>query len=140
MNMPWRTFCDYDPHANPKDAAKYPALHRAYVRTELLIFALLAFFVVHTCLWLLRSLVHVLQYGRHQRLTSEQRAVRIFSATHRGFHAVAVVSLLGLSATGLVMKHGSQEWLERIARYPRAGFACSCTGILSSARSPCCLP
>lgn len=110
-----RNFADYDPHADPKNAEKYAGLHTAYERMEFVIFALLAFFFVHTCLWLVRSLVHVLQHGRHRRLKTSRQAIIRFSRSDRAFHAAAIFSLLGLAASGLVIKYDDQSWARHLA-------------------------
>ena len=111
-----KNFADFDPHADPKNAEKYPELHQAFGRMEILIFSLLAFFFVHTCLWLLRSLVQVLQHGRDRRLKTNQRAIIRFTRVDRLFHGTAIFSLLGLSATGLVLKYDDQRWTNAVAK------------------------
>ncbi len=110
-----KNFADYNPHANPKNGEKYASLHSDYERMETVIFALLVFFFVHTCLWLVRSLVHVLQHGRHRRLKTSRQAIIRFSRVDRLFHATAILSLLGLSATGLAMKYDEQPWTNAVA-------------------------
>ena len=49
------SFVKYDPHANAKDSAHYPALHYASVFMNLLLSGVLGFFALHTILWFLRT-------------------------------------------------------------------------------------
>lgn len=109
-------FSAFDPHVNFKDAENYPRLHGMHARIEGLIFVVLVFFGIHTCLWLLRSLVQVLKYGRHKRLTSDQRAIRRYTPLDRIFHATVILSLMGLAATGLPLKYSEQDWAQTVAR------------------------
>lgn len=108
-------FSNFDPHAYYKDAEKYPLLHSVYVVMESVIFALLIFFGFHTVLWLLRSLVHVLWFGRHKRLASDQRAIIRFSKLHRAFHFTVILSLMGLAVTGLHLKYSDHTWAQKVA-------------------------
>ncbi len=108
-------FADFDPHANYKDAQHYPGLHSVHAWIETLIFAALIFFGVHTFLWLLRSLVHVLRFGRHKRLASDQRAIIRFSLVYRAFQFLIVVSLMGLALTGLLLRYSNLAWVQRVA-------------------------
>jgi len=49
-------FAEYDPHADPKDAKKNPALYYSARFMSFLMMGVFLFFGVHTGLWLLRSL------------------------------------------------------------------------------------
>jgi len=50
------SFTDYRPHAEPRDASKFPQLHAVYLFMTTLLVAVFAFFGLHTLLWLLHSL------------------------------------------------------------------------------------
>lgn len=111
-----QNFSDFDPHANHKDAENYPTLHHIYAGTEAVIFGILVFFGIHTVLWLFRSAVHVLQYGGHKKLASDQHAIIRFSRKQRVFHFTMIISLMGLAVTGLAAKHSHQEWAQTVVQ------------------------
>jgi 5-methylcytosine-specific restriction endonuclease McrA len=49
-------FTNYQPHAEPRDAAKYPSLHATWVLMTVLLAGVFGFFGIHTLLWFFRSL------------------------------------------------------------------------------------
>ncbi len=107
-----QNFSDFDPHANHKDAENFPLLHGVYVAAWTLIFGFVVFFGLHTLVWILRSLIHVLQYGRHKRLTSDKWAIKRLSRKQRVFQFTVMISLLGLAISGLTVKYSHQEWAQ----------------------------
>jgi hypothetical protein len=48
-------FVSYQPHADARNAKRYPGLHYSAVFMNLLLGGVLAFFALHTLLWLIRS-------------------------------------------------------------------------------------
>ena len=54
-----KNFTQFDPHADHKNAEKYPTLHRLFT-THGLFLAFFLFFVIHAFLWFVRSFVAVL--------------------------------------------------------------------------------
>lgn len=48
-------FITYQPHADPHDGNRYPALHGAAIFMNLLLAGVLGFFLLHTLLWFIRS-------------------------------------------------------------------------------------
>jgi hypothetical protein len=48
-------FVKYDPHADAHNAAKFPILHYATVFMNVLLWGAMAFFVLHTILWFIRT-------------------------------------------------------------------------------------
>ncbi|MFH1919550.1 MAG: ammonia-forming cytochrome c nitrite reductase subunit c552 [Planctomycetota bacterium] len=109
-------FCDFNPHADHRDAERYPLLHYTHLGMELLIFSVFTFFGVHTLLWFVRSLVHVRRHGRPVRLAVGSPAYVRFEPIHRVLHAIVIVSFLGLALTGLPLKYSDQAWAGILAR------------------------
>ena len=109
-------FCNFLPHANPRDAERYPVLHAVRLAMEILIFSVFAFFGVHSVLWFLRSLIHVARHGRPRRLTPGATAYVRFEPTPRIFHVILVVTFLGTALTGLPLRYSDQHWAQGLAR------------------------
>lgn len=49
------SFVTYQPHADPHDGKRYPALHGAAIFMNLLLAGVIGFFLLHTVLWFIRS-------------------------------------------------------------------------------------
>lgn len=104
-------FCDFDPHADHKDRAKYPVLYAVYHWTTEPLNLAFGLFLLHAVLWFLRSFVHALRYGRHQILRTEQEVAFVrFGTIRRSVYAILLVCFLGLTLTGLPLKFGEQAW------------------------------
>ena len=54
-------FVKYEPHANPRNFRKFPILYSIRLFMVLLITCVMTFFVLHSVLWLIRSLVEKVQ-------------------------------------------------------------------------------
>ncbi|MHC4406254.1 MAG: cytochrome b/b6 domain-containing protein, partial [Planctomycetota bacterium] len=111
-----RNFCDFNPHADHMDAERFPVLHGVYLAMEILIYSVFAFFGIHAILWFARSLVHVWRHGRPRRVTATAVAYVRFEPVHRVFHAIVIVSFLGLALTGLPLRYSDQPWAQNLAR------------------------
>ncbi len=103
-------FSRFDPHADHKNAEKYPALYGVYSVTHTLFYAFMAFFVIHGSLWFLRSFIIVLRQGRHRTLVAGRHVIQRFTPANRLIYVTLLVALLGLTATGLPLKYSSQQW------------------------------
>ena len=108
-------FTAFDPHANPKDQAKYPALYRAYHWTENVLLVLCGLFLLHAAPWYARSLTHRLRYGRHRTYATQQYAIVRFRPSQRAVYGLMVLSSIGLALTGLPLKYGHQSWARDVA-------------------------
>ncbi len=108
-------FCDFQPHADPHNAQRSPLLFAVRLAMEILIFGVFAFFGVHSLLWFLRSLVHVIRHGRPRRLVPGSAAYVRFAPLHRIVHVVVIVSFLGLALTGLPLRYSTQAWARTIS-------------------------
>ncbi len=114
-------FGDFHPHADHKEWGQHPVLHGVYVGMEILLYSVFGLFGLHTVAWFLRSLIHMLQHGRPQRLAAGQRAYIRFEPIHRILHVIVIVSFLGLALTGLPLKYSDQLWAQNLA-YVLGGF------------------
>jgi cytochrome b subunit of formate dehydrogenase len=109
-------FAAFDPHANYKDAASYPRLHRAHELIDVFTIAVLLFFMVHAVLWILRSLIQVLQSGRHRTASADDAAIVRFSRPQLAIRFAVMLSLFGLVTTGLLIKYADSSWAQSVGR------------------------
>jgi cytochrome b subunit of formate dehydrogenase len=109
-------FANFDPHANPKDEARYPTLHAIAAQTENAIYILFGLFFLHAVFWFTRSLIQTLRFGRHRRLREAQTAFVRFTSAQRLFYLLMIVSFLGLTLTGMPLKYSTQGWARGLAR------------------------
>ena len=76
-------FLDFDPHADPTDSERSPALFRAYVGLVALLVTVFAVFGTHSLAWFCRSLIDVLKNGRPARLVPGEIAYVRFKPAQR---------------------------------------------------------
>lgn len=108
-------FVDFDPHADHRDPARNPVLYWVYLGLMTLIVSVFGFFGLHSLLWFVRGLLHVVKHGRPKGLTPGTAAYRRFGPFHRAAHAVMLVCFLGLALTGLPLKYSHSEWAKTLA-------------------------
>jgi cytochrome b subunit of formate dehydrogenase len=108
-------FTKFDPHANFKDAARFPTLHGIYSWIQYPLNFLFTCFLGHAFLWFVRALIDRIQHGGHVTLASEQYALPRFGSTQRVLYAALIVAFLGLTLTGLALKHSNYYWGQRLA-------------------------
>jgi len=109
-------FAKFDPHADYKDAARYPKLHSLYGWFQISINVLFIFFLLHAFFWFVRALVDRLQHGGHTTLVSDQYFLPRFGPILRATSAVLIVAFVGLTASGLALRYSDQEWGQWLAR------------------------
>jgi cytochrome b subunit of formate dehydrogenase len=109
-------FTDFDPHANFKDAARYPKLHGLYNGIKYTANIFFACFLLHAFFWFVRALIHRLQYGGHATLVADQYALPRFGPIHRASYAALILAFFGLTATGVAIKYSGQDWGRSIAQ------------------------
>ncbi len=109
-------FSQFDPHADHKDAARYPTLHFIYSLTHGLFLAFFLFFVVHAFLWFVRSFVAVLRGGRHRTLVAGQYVLVKYRPKNRILYMTLLLSFLGLTFTSLPLKYSSQRWAQAFVK------------------------
>jgi cytochrome b subunit of formate dehydrogenase len=103
-------FTEFDPHANFKDAARYPTLHAIYVGIQYTVNILFLCFLLHASLWFIRAFVHRLQHGGHATLVADQYALPRFGPLLRTQYAALIVAFFGLTASGIALKYSDQDW------------------------------
>ena len=112
-----RNFSEFNPHANYKDAKSFPRLHSIHVWIEIFTITVLLFFMVHAVLWILRSLVHVLQHGGREQTSTDDVAIIRFSKPQLVLRFVIMFAMLGLAITGLLIKYADYRWSQIAAGY-----------------------
>ena len=103
-------FTAYDPHANFKDAARYPTLHSVYEWINFCFNVIFAFFAFHAFAWFVRAFVERLQYGGSPTLVTGQYALPRLGRIHQVTYAALSIAFLGLTLTGLALKYSNQSW------------------------------
>jgi cytochrome b subunit of formate dehydrogenase len=110
-------FTDFDPHANFKNAERYPKLHAVYGGVSFTVNILFAGFLLHAFLWFIRALVFRLQYGGHATLVADQYALPRFGPIGWAPYLALIVAFFGLTVSGLALKYSDQnlgQWLAQI--------------------------
>jgi cytochrome b subunit of formate dehydrogenase len=110
-----RQFAGYLTHATHKDSTKYPILYYTFLFMTLLLLGTLAFFTLHTLLWLPRSFKLALERRRHPK-PADEPYVRRFRPYHRWLHLIVILSFFGLALTGMALKFSYAEWAQALAR------------------------
>ncbi len=110
-----RQFAGYLTHATHHDPKKYPYLYYAFVFMTTLLVGTLAFFILHTLLWLIRLWRTKDTWKHHRSLKKERFYVR-FNTTQRLMHGVMILSFFTLAITGMSLKFSYAGWAVFIAR------------------------
>ncbi len=105
-----RKFSQFDPHADYKNGATNPLLHRVYLLLLTLLIATFSFFGLHSVLWFVRELVDVLKHGRPRGLVPGETAYVRFVKYHQRAHTVLLLAFLGLALTGIPLKYHNTIW------------------------------
>jgi len=108
-------FAQYQPHANPLDGEKYPALHAVFLFMTALLIGVFGFFGAHTLLWLFRSVwvfLHDSKKFREARVDSQEgdEWFTRFVPFERFLHFLVVTSFLLLVITGMPLKFYYTTW------------------------------
>jgi len=109
-------FARFDPHADYTDAARNPLIHGVYVAFMTLLISVFGFFGLHSLLWFVRSLIHVLVHGRPRGLVPGSTAYVRFVPFHRWSQAALLISFLALALTGLPLKYHHAAWAKQLAQ------------------------
>lgn len=109
-------FASFDPHADFKDAARYPKLHSVYGWIQFCVNVMFIFFLFHAFLWFVRALVDRFQQGGHATLVADQYALPRFDPFHRAAYTALAVAFVGLTASGLALKYSDQDWGQWLAK------------------------
>ncbi len=110
-----RQFAGYLTHATHHDPKKYPYLYYAFVFMTTLLVGTLAFFILHTLLWLIR-LWRTRESWKHHRSLKKERFYVRFNTTQRLMHGVMILSFFTLAITGMSLKFSYAGWAVFLAR------------------------
>jgi cytochrome b subunit of formate dehydrogenase len=108
-------FTEFDPHANFKNAERYPALHSIYELARYAVNILFIAYLIHAFLWFIRAFVDRLQHGSDSTLVNAKYVLRRFEPMQRTLYVSLLVAFLGLTLTGLALKYGGQSWARWVA-------------------------
>jgi len=111
-----RQFAGYLTHATHKDRTKYPVLYYSFWFMTALLLGTLAFFTLHTLLWLPRSFKLALERRKRPHVKDEPYVKR-FRPYHRALHVIVIISFFGLALTGMSLKFSYAEWAQTLARF-----------------------
>ncbi len=111
-----RRFAGYLTHATHKDPEKYPVLYYTFWFMTILLVGTLAFFTLHTILWLPRSLKVALDRRKRGHDPAEPH-VRRFIGYHRATHLLVIVSFFGLAITGMMLKFSYAGWAQALSAF-----------------------
>jgi len=114
-------FVNFDPHADPGDPQRYPALYWVYTGLMAVLILTFCVFGIHSLLWFVRGLIEVLSHRRPRGLVPGTTAYLRFAPYHRVAHLCLLTSFLGLALTGLPLKYSQYEWAKTLA-YWLGGF------------------
>ena len=113
-------FAGYLSHATHHDPHRYPYLYWAYVFMTTLLVGTLAFFLLHTFLWLFR-LWRTREHWRPLKEAAaaaggpEQRFYMRFSRKQRAMHLVMLLSFFTLALTGMALKFSYMAWAQTLS-------------------------
>jgi cytochrome b subunit of formate dehydrogenase len=108
-------FAKFEPHADHNDRVRFPLEFYVFWAMTGLLTGTLAFFGVHTLLWLLRSLKEK-QHAPPVKISQEKMVWR-FGLYERALHFMIITSFLTLAATGLPLRFAYTGWAKFIARF-----------------------
>ncbi len=112
-----RQFAGYLTHATHHDRHKYPILFYTFWFMTLLLIGTLAFFGIHTLLWLPRSFQAMKEHRKLRAQFHGHLEYRRFSRLHSVLHIMVIVSFLGLAATGMALKFSYLAWAKWLAHF-----------------------
>jgi cytochrome b subunit of formate dehydrogenase len=115
------SFATFMPHADHRNAQKYPVLFWSYWAMTGLLLGTFAFFGVHTLFWFSRSMVYFFTDRRHftamRQAARQERNVKLyvrFRPVDRFCHLLIIVSFLTLVGTGMPLRFSSAPWAQTI--------------------------
>jgi len=108
-------FVKFDPHADYRDAERFPVLHGVWLYFMIMMSAVFTFFGVHTLLWFARSMGHRIRHGAPHAHEPAPTAIRRFSALDRVNHLFVAMTFFGLTATGIPLVFSQHAWAKHLA-------------------------
>jgi len=108
-------FVQFDPHADFRNAERYPILHAVWIYFLVVMSGAFGFFGLHTVLWFLRSLVARIKEGKPKKHESHGLEIQRFSILNRVNHGLVAITFLGLVATGVPLAFANETWAVALA-------------------------
>ncbi len=109
------SFAMFDPHADYRDADRYPLLHGVWLYFLIVISAAFGFFGLHSLLWFLRMVIERRRNGPRPVL-HKGVAIRRFTRINRVNHVLVIISFFGLTFTGIPLFFSDRPWAGTLAR------------------------
>lgn len=116
-------FASFDPHADYLDRARYPLLNAVWWYFVIVMSAAFGFFIMHSLLWFVRSLIEARHRPSAPRPTAGSYAIRRFTVLNRFNHALLIGSFFGLTLTGLPLLLSEQRWARTLSAWLGGGDA-----------------
>jgi len=104
-------FAKYHVHADPHDAEANPGLNFIYVSMILLLIGTFAVALLHSLLWLIRSIVAG-DWRKPPVPKVSGNIIRRWRPLYSGLHIGMMVSFLALASTGLPIHFSDQAWAQ----------------------------
>ncbi|MBF0420816.1 MAG: cytochrome c3 family protein [Magnetococcales bacterium] len=111
-------FSSYNPHAHSKDLARFPQVWIFSRLMDVLIWSVIGFFSVHSCLWYYREWREGRGYKRDLPCSGNDPSmhVRRFSLGWRFTHMLITLFLIVLLFTGVTFMNADSNWAPEIVR------------------------
>ncbi len=110
-----RRFAGYLTHATHHDQRKYPWLYWSFRFMVALLVGTLAFFLLHTLLWLFRLVRTRHHWREHKESDTGEVYYKRFALFQRWQHAVMILTFFTLALTGMALKFSYAGWAQGIS-------------------------
>ncbi len=115
-------FAAYQPHANPLDGKKFPALHATFLFMTALLVGVFVFFGGHTVAWLIRAGYLYMSDSkkfREAKISTQEGGEWFtrFAPFERFLHFLVVTSFLLLVITGMPLKFYYTDWAKALFQF-----------------------
>ena len=103
-------FAQFQPHADPRDAKRYPILFGVRIYFIIMMSFAFGFFGLHSVLWFIRSAIERIKHGPHPHMPAQTFSIQRFNRVDRINHAFVIISFFGLTMTGLPLYFSDKGW------------------------------
>ncbi len=110
-----RRFAGYLTHATHHDPKKYPWLYWSFRFMVMLLVGTLAFFLLHTLLWLFRLVRTRRSWIGHKEADRGEVFYKRFARFQRWQHFVMMITFFTLALTGMALKFSYAGWAHAIS-------------------------
>lgn len=104
------SFLEFAPHMDPRKLSRGRTVHYVWLFMTILLVSTLAFFALHTALWLQRAVVALARHELHRPARVGEVWIRRFRPLHMWIHLSIIVTFLVLASTGLPLKFSGAGW------------------------------